>query len=115
MTKQEFIERQQAWKRHSGRRLAIWTVLWFGLMAGVIWIQTLVSARTRANWVEPFFVLLLLAVLIGNLPVLIWYSRRQQRRFGVVCPQCGKPLATSGASIVVATGNCAYCGEKILT
>lgn len=61
----------------------------------------------------------ILAMTPATLPVIVAFavmiplSRRIDRRFGIACQHCGKPLAHFKA-IVIASKNCPYCGLMVL-
>ena len=115
MTKQEFITKQQAWKKSTFIDLAIMLVCYFALCGGVIlWKQYRVSHGGPA-WVSGCG--LFLAVALPIILAVLLYQRRV-RRFGFDCPRCGKSLfggksGQAAAKIVVASGNCCFCGAKI--
>jgi DNA-directed RNA polymerase subunit RPC12/RpoP len=114
MTKQELITRQQVWKRKAGLESAGWVVIVFALLAGFVQLKNHVEARFHASWVDPVFAISFFVILGGNLLFVVWFGKRQFKRYGVACPHCGGPLAGRSGEVVVATGNCGRCGERIL-
>jgi hypothetical protein len=114
MTKQELIARQQVWKRKGGFETASLVVIWFASLAGLIWVKDGIEARIHAGWVDVLFTLLFFAVLVGIVPFMFWFTKRQHQRYGVACPHCGGLLAGRRIQILVAQGNCGRCGERIL-
>jgi hypothetical protein len=115
MTKQEFVEKQLAWKHISARTSAIWIISWFSIMGGLIWLKNYVEAHVHADWVNPTFSICFLVVVVGITPFLICFTKRQQKRLGVICSSCGKPLVGRKSKEVIVTGNCSYCGKKIFS
>lgn len=51
------------------------------------------------------------AIIISTLVLIFWSLNAVHRRQGIFCPACDKGL--TGNQIVIATGNCAYCGTSL--
>jgi DNA-directed RNA polymerase subunit RPC12/RpoP len=117
MTKQEFVQLNAESVRKSRRRSLIavglgWAVLVAIIVGGVPLIKHLDQAgffdrpEFLKRWFEGLFGCLLLALVVA--------ASRVKQIFGVPCPNCGRRLFGISARLVVMTGNCAYCGEKVL-
>lgn len=59
---------------------------------------------------------LLFAIVTVNLGFMWWWVRRRERALGLQCPRCGHGLLlTWGAGVAACmTGNCGFCGRRIL-
>ena len=113
MTKPEFISRQKAMTKSSNKWTAGFLVVFFGVLLANIPLAGFMDREKPASWVQIVYGFTLFGFLIGNIPLMLWFVKRQQTRFGVRCPSCGKPLVGLSAQVVVATGNCGQCGERI--
>jgi hypothetical protein len=113
MTKQEFIHRNKAWKQSTGRIGAVGVICFFcilGIMAAID------NHQQRNGWsskIDSLLGLLTFFLLVSLLPLVFWFQKRQLKRFGMICPNCGKPLVGRNGNVVVATGNCGSCGEAV--
>jgi hypothetical protein len=115
MTKQEFISRQKAMTQYANKRLTGWLILFFGVLIGNIPLTRYVETHERLAWAGPLFGVGLFVFLIGNLCLLAWFSKGQQKRLGLSCPSCGKAVMGVRAQIAIASGNCGNCGEKVFS
>jgi hypothetical protein len=114
MTKQEFISRYQGWRK-SCRKASIPILTILCLAAIVSFGKDKIFEHGMPVWLDNVCALVFIALLAINAIFTVWFIRSQQRRFGLICPCCGKLLAgqQSSAQIVIATGNCVHCGEHI--
>ena len=118
MTKQEFVQLNVESVRKSRRRFLIAVGLGLAVLVAIIvggipLIKHLDQAGffdrpelLKRYWFEGLFGCLLLALVVA--------ASRGKQIFGVPCPNCGRRLIGISARLVVMTGNCAYCGEKVL-
>jgi len=114
MTRKSFIERQQAATRESSRVNLFWMIIFFGVIIGnALWATSPGNHKSQA-WMNTVYTPLFIGFVLLQLPLMIWYSKRCTRKFGLLCPSCGKPLTGSTAQIAIATGNCGHCGSSIL-
>ncbi len=113
MTKQEFISRQKAMAKSSNGRVIGWLALLFGVLLGGIPVARYVEKHEELTWIGPLFAIFVFVFLIGNFPLLAWFTKRQQKRFGLLCPACARPLIGVSAQIAIATGNCGHCGARV--
>ena len=97
------------------------------------------SEKIAARWDTVLVILPLLAIMTGavlvpldkiigsamELAALVgiviafgflsaWRTRRRLSRYEMACPFCGGSLVGLPSQIVVASGNCGNCGERIL-
>jgi hypothetical protein len=121
MTKQQFISKEQAYKKISGKGavMAVLSVLGvsviaFGGIAAVIYAQT----QVRNQWVSVPLTFVAFCVLIVALGIcyqlFIRFLMRRLLRFGLVCTGCGCGFFGPSAKIVLKTGKCGRCGDKVL-
>lgn len=97
----------------TNRRMAGWLVVFFGGLFGVIFLSSYMEKHENFAWVGPATVIGLFVFLFGNLALMVWFGKRDQRQYGHRCPSCGKPLIGLSAQVAIATGNCGHCGESV--
>jgi DNA-directed RNA polymerase subunit RPC12/RpoP len=112
ITKQAFINKQKSMIRSSNRWAVIFLVVFFGVLLANLSLAK--SIDRAAIWTQVFYAIVFFSVLIGTIPLVMWFQKRQQKRFSVQCSSCGRPLVDISAQIVIATGNCGHCGERVL-
>jgi hypothetical protein len=66
-----------------------------------------------AAWVQISYGIMFFGFMLANIPLCIWLSKRQIRKYELMCPTCGKPLVGVSSQIAVATGNCGLCGSVV--
>ena len=113
MTKDDFVTRQHAAKREENVVSVIWLIVFFAALIGNIPLAKWMDHHRSAAWIQVLYGSLFFGFLIGNLVVLFWVTKRRARKFGILCPGCGKPLTQVAGQIAVATGNCGHCGAKL--
>jgi hypothetical protein len=105
MTKQEFLK-----QLHSKDRdyvLRGWIAFTLVIMAGVaIWVALRFGGDPVISKLLYGFVAV--TVIASTTILLFWDMGR-----GVRCSSCPNRLFGTAADITSATGNCAYCGEKV--
>lgn len=100
----------------SGRKWSIgFSVMLFAVALGNIPLAGIMDRLKPAIWIQVLYGLAFFGFLLGCIPLLAWITKRQQKQFGMICPNCGKPLVGVSSQIVVATGNCGRCGERVFT
>ena len=52
---------------------------------------------------------------VTTMPIALWLITRKQRKLGLMCPHCQKPMMGTEGMFVMTTGRCGHCGHKILT
>jgi hypothetical protein len=113
MTKQDFISRHKAWKQSTGKIGAIGVVCFFGILGVIAFVDSYLQHHGWSTRIDSILGLIAIVLLLGLLPLVFWFQKHQQKRFGVICPSCGKPLVGRNGNVVIATGNCGSCGEKV--
>ena len=114
MTKQEFIYLNGKSVREYNRRslvavgigfLTIFLIILFGvpLMRHLIETDFFDKLLLKRSWFEGAAAALLLIKV---------FAFRSVRFPGVPCPHCGRPMSFS--RLVIITGNCGFCGEKVI-
>ena len=115
MTKKEFIQAQTTAAKALNKRMAIWLVLLFGGMFGLLPIVDYLDKRPEEfGWIAKASGGVFLGLILVGFGFLAWYGTKQQRK-GPKCPHCSKPLLLLNAKIAIATGHCAECGEMVFT
>jgi hypothetical protein len=115
MTKQEFITTHQAMTRSSNRWATAFLVVFFGILLANIPVAGFIDRTKPATWIQVLYGSALFGFLLGNVPLMIWFGRRQRRRFGLQCPSCRKPMVGVIGQIAVASGACGHCGERVFS
>ena len=110
MTKKEFITKQQEMTRFGNKRMIVWLIVLFGGIICGIPISDYIEKHELPRWCGAVVGIGLFVFLLGNLALLIWFAKRQQKRFGGICSSCGKAFRPS---IAIACGNCSQCGEPV--
>jgi uncharacterized membrane protein YfcA len=42
------------------------------------------------------------------------WPKKRMKALGLICPHCRKALAGFNSQVVIATGKCGFCGDKVL-
>ena len=111
MTRQEFISKNKALRR---------TLRYAGLGFGTVILALVIGFGTYLHEAEPpdpiptYLMTVLFAVLMSFVAAMDWMLHRLHKRYGLVCPSCGRTLTEVSAQIAVASGNCGWCGAKLL-
>jgi hypothetical protein len=113
MTKDDFIRRHQAQQKHGNALGVLWIVLFFAILGANAYFARHLDAQPKH--VQILYGIAIFAFLLGQFPILIWYSRRATRRFGLRCPSCDKPLTGISAQIAIASEHCGHCGSKLFS
>ena len=117
MTKQEFISRLEENKEVSGKNVGFGLLAFFANAVLCVCIAGWIEKMKLPEWIEAILGILTLVLMISPLFVMGWFVSRnlQKRNLLLPCPHCGRSLAGRvTAQIVIATGNCGYCGERVL-
>jgi len=113
MTKQEIICRQREMERFGNKRMIGWLVFFFGVIFSGWPLSSYIERHEELTWIGPVLGICLFVFLLGNVALMLWFTKYQQRRFGISCPSCGKSIIGFDAKIAIATGNCGQCGARI--
>lgn len=115
MKKSEFISRHRTMEQRGNKRMIGWLVLFFGVLIAGIPLSRYTEAHPEMTWIGRLLDIGLLIFLLANFALLAWFTKHQQKRFGISCPGCGKPIMGFNVKIAIATGNCGNCGEPVFT
>ena len=111
LTREEFINRSK-----SAQRLLTWaTLVWLAWFIGAACaVSLLLPPEYRDKPVLDDWRLGLgaFAHFATSLSLLLWGTNVLSRRYGVACPNCGKPV--TGSQVVIASGNCGFCGSVVI-
>jgi hypothetical protein len=102
-------------EKSGNKRMIGWIVLFFGVLLGSIPLSRYIEAHPEMTWIGPLFGIGLIIFFLANVSLLAWFTKHQQKRFGISCPGCGKPIGGFNVKIAIATGNCGNCGEPVFT
>jgi hypothetical protein len=82
---------------------------WFALavMLGLPLLLFILS--DRAN---PFLSVFLIC-FVGNVVLWFFMIRRSVKKYGLLCPHCGRPLTTRSPA-VLSTGLCSHCERSVV-
>ncbi len=109
MTKQELITGQKAFARSASRNGLVIVVVIFGLILGLVEVGDWFDRAKPKRWILYLSFAAFAVLVIGCLSLLTLLSKRDKRRFHLMCPHCGAPLLSFTGQIVIATGNCGRC------
>lgn len=113
MRKAEFISKIGIWETRQKRNKRILMGCFFGALAMWLvfmnWLDHSAPSSPSRIALSCFPIFLLAALWVAQ----FFSIRRIYKRYGMKCPACGKGLG-GVAPIVIATGNCGMCGQRIL-
>ncbi|MCP3902894.1 MAG: hypothetical protein GY715_04590 [Planctomycetes bacterium] len=117
MTRQDFILRTDLKKRLETRSfvvpLILIVVLALTYLPCLTAAQDLIARRVSGTFAEVIAVLPVAGPLLGFLALVVPMARSIDRRCGVSCRHCGRSL-DGPRGIVIASGRCPRCGERVL-
>jgi len=118
MTKQEFLEENRRATRDATRHsLKVVMPAVFFLIGLAICAKPLIEYIDQHDWldrvvaVKPYWIAGVMGVM---LLAFIFAARSVRQPFGVPCPACCQRLIGITARLAVMTGNCGYCGERVV-
>ncbi len=104
MTREDFIQRRDAFI-HVSRRVDIAaTIVFTGLLISLFFLDHHLNALRSSA--------ILFAAFCSHYFFARWW-KQQARRRGLACPACAKLLTMTAGQITVATGRCGHCGAKV--
>jgi hypothetical protein len=106
MTKSDFISRQTALKSYA-LKLAMTHLA--GLACFILWPE-----KKGPDGLDHLFVFCFFSYLFVGICLVAWLQIRRQRQLRACCPKCKKRFGPKSAQVVLATGKCGSCGERIL-
>ncbi|EEF62639.1 hypothetical protein [Pedosphaera parvula] len=113
MNKKEFISQQQAMIREGKKPVMILLIGSLSVFFGLLFAGTLVDDHKEYAWLGGMVIFGLIIFVIGAGVLTIRFTKAQQKKFGMNCPACNKPVSGVGVQIAIATGSCGHCGESI--
>ena len=117
MTKQDFISRLEQNKEVSGKNVGLGLLAFFVVgISCVVFLGWMEKMKLPA-WIENIIGVLTLVVMISPIFIMGWAVSRnlKKRNLLLPCPHCGHSLeGRVSAQIVIATGNCGHCGERVI-
>jgi hypothetical protein len=124
LSRREFISRLEALNRRETRRQVVLVSIGFSIIFGGIPLLSFLDylrERGALDWagalnmdlVAKILLVLLFFLLVGAVAVFIYSASGKQKRIGIPCPHCQKPLSGAAAHIAIATHSCPWCGEKL--
>jgi hypothetical protein len=109
MNREEFKAQQRELMPHNPRR---WGFAYLAAVAAQITALCVLALSGYKHWSIGWLGSCSLIVLVLS-PLL--FRRYMRRRFGVRCPNCGKPLLGVDAGIALFSGYCWYCRKKVVS
>jgi cytochrome bd-type quinol oxidase subunit 2 len=112
MTRDELVERQQAFHRASQG----WTAPIFLPMIALLGAGSFrgIDFDRWGNWLEvAAFAALAVTLAIATIVVPRLQERKVQKS-GLACPSCGEALIGTTGQIAVVTGRCGACGHRVV-
>ncbi len=106
MTKSDFISRQTALKSYVFKLALVYLA---GLAGFMFWPE-----KKGPDGLDHIFVGCFFSYLFGGMIVFVWLQLRRRKQLGAFCPNCGKGFVKKSERLVIATGTCGGCGERIL-
>ncbi len=113
MTKAELIARQSKLKRSATVGSLGFLVIFFAVIFGNTFFASFIDRGQRPLGLHILYGAALLGFLFGAIYFLSWSTKRRERRFGLVCPNCGHTISGVLAHIAVASDRCGYCGTLL--
>ena len=118
MTKQEFIQRYQISMRTETRRLRNLAIITVVILApAMICAPLIINYLNRTDyfdWAASINEYSLRGVAGCFVLAMAFASSRLSHPYGVPCQACGENLSRNSARLALITGNCGFCGEKVL-
>ena len=112
ISKQEYLQRQESYERQSNKESRFSLAAIF-LVFAISWpiVVHLDKPVMRGSWVGWLWFSCFYLFFVCMAVVLIWLNKRNLKQHGLLCSFCSKPLKRA---IVVTTGRCGHCGERIV-
>ena len=65
-------------------------------------------------WAHIIGIIALFAWILGPIPFLLRAAKKRAERNGLQCPHCGRHFLGPDRKVVLAGGNCCFCGDAII-
>ena len=112
MSRQEFLRRQEMYDRKSNKEgicFIVAIILFFVINWPLAMYLDKQEVRGSFLYWLWFSCFILFFAIMGV--AIFWLSKRNLKSNGLLCPFCAKQLHRS---IVVTTGRCGHCGERVV-
>jgi len=111
MTRQQFIQGRNRCRNSLAIGTLVWAVLFFGPAGLMSWLEPRRGDLPSHIWLG--LNICAFSIMAASL-LFVWIrTLRLNKRFGLQCPECKKPLLGT-SSIVISSGRCGHCGGKVL-
>jgi hypothetical protein len=118
MTNQEFVDQYRVSRRAETRRLSILAIVSVVILSpSLVLVPRIIDYINQTDnfaWDFPVDEYLPRGILGCIVLMLAFAGFRVTQPYGVPCPDCGKKLYGTTARIALITGNCGFCGGKVL-
>ena len=116
MTKQEFIERSRTVVRVARRSFVTWLgLLSLAVLALMVIVGIPLLELIYEPWQTPAYYGVLACLILVNILLMDWRTRRILRKHGLVCPKCGTLFGEGLRRFAITTGTCGRCGTELFT
>lgn len=114
-TRGDLLARLEGCRREVLRRTGLMVVLILLAAAAAIGVLLSVQATALPGWPQwvllGAFLLVLIAILLAFVPVVYWGP---VKKFGLLCPGCGRSVLENDVRALVEQGHCEACGARLL-
>jgi hypothetical protein len=115
ITHSELLARRRVFSGELRKRSLLWliAVIVVGVLLGII--RRYIQSHDGPSWIGVAFTIGWLAFLLGMGVLAAWNILNLLRQLGLVRPRCRKPIiGRSRGQIVMGTGKCGDCGERLI-
>jgi hypothetical protein len=114
MTRKEFNARRDAFQRAGAWYSFGFVGLIFALLFGTDSLSDYITHNYQIGWAEKAAPILMLVILAMILISMVYLSKFFERKYGLICPTCGKGLADKVTRWkVLVTGKCRHCKNQV--
>jgi len=115
MTRNELVERQQAFHRAARGRMTPFLFVFIPMLAPLT-VDSFrgVDVDRWGFWPEVAAFAALVAALATATIFVPRLEERRVRKFGLACPACGEALLGTTGEIAAVTGRCGNCGHRVV-
>jgi|SRR4051812_26696729 hypothetical protein len=113
MTKHEFKLRLRTMRGYVLLRLGVGFIVLLAAVSGACLAERL-EWRDNFIWLRHIIEVTAVMIACGCMLLLAWFANGLYKRFGLVCPNCSRPLVdVRGESAT--TGICRYCTQRVFS
>ena len=114
MTRKEFSSKYDAFMRYGSRQVILITLPVLGLIVATVLLSDSIEQQYGIGAANIFTGMMLLLSTVGFAAGALWLNRRFVRRFGLLCPGCGRQLTDKPSHRkVLLAGHCPKCQSKV--